>query len=95
MRQGRANARLPGTLGKPSRVAALFLDSEAAYRDGSRSGLNRPRPAAGGRDYPLRAMGLVGSAIHSLHEPGYRREPGMAATDMARTLWHAVTPDPQ
>jgi len=48
MRQGRANARLPSTLGKPSRVAALFLDSEAACRDGSRPGLSvRDRPPAG------------------------------------------------
>ena len=40
------------------------------------------------------ATGRAGSAIHSLHEPPYRAEPGSPASSIANTLWHAVTPEP-
>src|SRR5690606_19795761 len=40
-------------------------------------------------------LGRSGSVIHSLHEPGYSREPGSPAISMASRLWHAVTPEPQ
>ena len=33
-----------------------------------------------------RAIGRSGAAIHSLHEPGYRRDPGRPAMDIANTL---------
>src|SRR3989442_5144257 len=41
-----------------------------------------------------RATGRAGSATHSLHDPGYRREPESPAILMARTLLQAGTPDP-
>ena len=35
------------------------------------------------------AIGRLASAHHSLHEPGYRRLPGIPAISMASRLWQA------
>ena len=49
-----------------------------------------PRPQA---TAPV-ATGRDGSLHHSLHEPGYRREPDRPAISMDSRLWQAVMPEP-
>ncbi len=46
------------------------------------------------RGHPPRTTGREASEDHSLHEPGYSREPRSPAIVMASTLWQAVTPEP-
>src|SRR4051812_39900856 len=41
------------------------------------------------------ATGRLGSLDHSLHKPAYSLGPRNPACSNARTLWHAVTPEPQ
>ena len=54
------------------------------------AGKDRRRPQA---TAPV-ATGRDGSLHHSLHEPGYRREPDRPAISMDSRLWQAVMPEP-
>ncbi len=41
------------------------------------------------------ATGRCGSWLHCDHEPGYRRPAPRPACSSSRSVWHAVTPEPQ
>ena len=76
-------------------AAAPWFD---ATLPSSRADHRRPRAggtrAARGGGYGPVATGREGSAIHSLHEPGYSAA-AIPASSSASTWWAAVTPDPQ
>ena len=77
-------------------VSAKDARAPAAGRDGSH---RSPASAVAMRRYDRRrlapvSMGRLGSALHSLQEPAYRR-PRRPARCRASRSWQAVTPEPQ